>query len=74
MAANPSPRPTSFNAVATAFMALDPGGIVRGLLRPVPAEKRSGVEAFLVDLGAWLRGWIVGTGVAMLFVGVGRPK
>lgn len=45
--------------------------MVRGLLRLVPVEKRGGVEAFLGDLEARLRGWIVGTGVAMLFVGVG---
>ena len=67
--------PILFDTVATAFLALflalDPGAIVRGLLRLVPAQKRGGVEAFLGDLEKRLRGWIVGTGATMLFVGVG---
>lgn len=67
--------PLLFDAVATVFlalfMAIDPGAMVRGLMRLVPAEKRGGVGAFVDDLEVRLRGWIVGTGVAMLFVGGG---
>jgi len=67
--------PILFDAVATVFlalfMAIDPGAMIRGLMRLVPVEKRGGVEGFLGDLEVRLRGWIVGTGVAMLFVGGG---
>jgi len=62
------------NVIATLFLALflaiRPGAKVQGIMRLAPPDKREGFEDFLGDLNRRLRGWLVGAGVAMLFVGV----
>jgi len=51
------------------FLAIRPGEKVRGVARLAPPDKREGFEGFLEDLNRKLRGWLLGAGVAMLFVG-----
>lgn len=52
------------------YMAIDSGTLVKAVLRLVPGDRREGAREFLRDLEERLRGWMVGAGVAMLFVGV----
>jgi predicted PurR-regulated permease PerM len=54
-----------------AYMSVDPGSLVRGTLRLVPREKRDRVAQILLTIEERLRGWIVGTVMVSLFVGVG---
>jgi len=51
------------------FLAIRPEEKVQGVARLAPPDKREGFEDFLGELTRRLRGWLVGTGVAMLFVG-----
>jgi predicted PurR-regulated permease PerM len=53
------------------YMSVSPGPLVSGALRLAPADKRGEAEEFLGDLGARLRGWIVGMAIVALFIGVG---
>lgn len=52
------------------YLAIDPGAPIKGVLKLTPRENRDGMKAFLDELEERLRGWMVGAGVAMLFVGV----
>jgi predicted PurR-regulated permease PerM len=58
-------------AFLAAYMSVDPGPLVRGTLRLVPREKRDRVAELLQTVEDRLRGWIVGTAIVSLFVGVG---
>lgn len=53
------------------YMAASPGPLISGALRLVPEERRGGVEEFVEVLEVRLRGWIVGTLLMALFIGVG---
>lgn len=53
------------------FMAHDPHSLFAGALRLVPGEHRGEARRLIRALEKRLRGWVVGTGLAMLFVGVG---
>jgi predicted PurR-regulated permease PerM len=57
--------------VLALYMAYDPGSLVSGILRLVPDRRREDAEELIEDFGTRLRGWVVGTGLAMLIVGVG---
>lgn len=63
----------TLGAIATVVMALymtyDPGSLISGFLRLVPTHSREGVKELMDNLGVRLRGWILGTGTAMLVVG-----
>jgi predicted PurR-regulated permease PerM len=53
------------------YMSVDPVPLVRGVLRLVPSGKRDRVAKLLQTVEDRLRGWIVGTAIVSLFVGVG---
>lgn len=53
------------------YMAASPGPLVSGSLRLVPKDRREVAEEFIEILGERLRGWILGTLLVSLFVGVG---
>ncbi|MCA1728073.1 MAG: AI-2E family transporter [Actinobacteria bacterium] len=57
--------------VLALYMAYDPGTLISGMLRLVPDRRRESAKALIQDFGVRLRGWVVGTGLAMLIVGVG---
>ncbi len=63
----------TLQAIATVVMALymayDPGPLVSGALRLVPVDNRRDVKGLLRNLEVRLRGWVLGTGIAMLVVG-----
>ncbi|WP_068820272.1 AI-2E family transporter [Phormidesmis priestleyi] len=53
------------------YMAYDPATLIDGILRLVPHRQHRRFHRLLKATGVRLRGWIFGTGVAMLFLGVG---
>lgn len=53
------------------FMALDPESLISGTLKFVPQDHREEARRLLGAVGRGLRGWIVGTVLAMLFVATG---
>lgn len=53
------------------YMAYDPNSVVRGILRLIPRRHHQKFKEFLHSCESRLRGWIFGTGIAMLFIGVG---
>lgn len=53
------------------YMSINPGSLVEGTLRLVPKERRGRVRELVDTLEVRLRGWIIGTAIAMLVVGVG---
>jgi predicted PurR-regulated permease PerM len=53
------------------YMAYDPGSLIDGSLRLVPPGKRERVRGLIGTIEIRLRGWVVGTGLAMLIVGGG---
>ncbi len=53
------------------FMVHDPDSLVEGSLRFVPHRRRAKVRRTLGLLARRLRGWMVGTGVAMLILATG---
>lgn len=53
------------------YLSINPGRLVEGTLRLVPEERRDRAREVLYTMESRLRGWILGTGVAMLVVGVG---
>ena len=57
--------------VLALYMAYDPDSLVSGVLRLVPDNRREDVKEFIQDFGIRLRGWVIGTGLAMLIVGTG---
>ena len=57
--------------VLALYMAYDPNSVIRGILRLIPRRHHNQFYRVLDAAGVRLRGWIFGTGVAMLFIGVG---
>lgn len=55
----------------TIYFSISPGSLVNGGLRLVPREHRGRVKEVIHCLKVRLRGWILGTGIAMLAVGTG---
>ena len=54
-----------------AYMSVDPESLVGGFLRLAPYGKRDRIAKLLRTVENRLRGWIVGTALVSLFVGVG---
>jgi predicted PurR-regulated permease PerM len=52
------------------YMAYDPQSLISGILRLVPRRHHQRFNRLLKAAGLRLRGWIFGTGIAMLFLGV----
>ncbi len=53
------------------YMAYDPNSVIRGVLRLVPRRHHDRFKKLLESAQVRLEGWIFGTGVAMLIIGVG---
>ncbi|MBW4520125.1 MAG: AI-2E family transporter [Scytolyngbya sp. HA4215-MV1] len=53
------------------YMAYDPASLISGIFRLVPRRHHQRFNRLLKATGVRLRGWIFGTGIAMLFLGVG---
>ncbi|AVH72532.1 AI-2E family transporter [Nostoc sp. 'Lobaria pulmonaria (5183) cyanobiont'] len=53
------------------YMAYDPNSLVKGILRLVPTRHHQQFKRILKACKTRLRGWIFGTGIAMIFLGVG---
>lgn len=53
------------------YMAVSPDSLVTGALRFVPREHRSEARQLIDRTGSRLRGWIIGTVLVSIFVGVG---
>ncbi len=53
------------------YMANDPNSLINGILRLVPRRNHQKFKHFLSAVEVRLRGWIFGTGVAMIFLGLG---
>ena len=62
---------TIIAVVLAVYMAYDPGSLISGILRLVPDSRREDARELLQDFGVRLRGWVIGTGLAMLIVGTG---
>ena len=57
--------------VLALYMAHDPQSLVSGVLRLVPDGRREDAKGLIQDFEVRLRGWVIGTGLAMLIVGIG---
>lgn len=53
------------------YMAYDPDTLIQGILRLIPRRQHSRFHRVLKATQVRLRGWIFGTGIAMLFLGIG---
>lgn len=53
------------------YMAYDPDSLINGILRLVPRRNHQQFKHFLSTVEVRLRGWIFGTGIAMIFLGLG---
>lgn len=53
------------------YMAYDPQALVNGILRLIPRRHHQRFTRVLKACQSRLRGWIFGTGIAMLFLGAG---
>ena len=53
------------------YMAYDPNSLVKGILRLVPRGHHQQFKRILKACETRLRGWIFGTGIAMIFLGGG---
>lgn len=53
------------------YMAYDPDSLVKGILRLVPRRHHQQFKRILKACETRLRGWIFGTGIAMIFLGAG---
>jgi predicted PurR-regulated permease PerM len=53
------------------YMAYDPNTLINGFLRLVPRRHHARAHRILKATEFRLRGWIFGTGIAMLFLGIG---
>lgn len=53
------------------YMAYDPSTLIAGVFRLVPRRQHQRFNRLLKATGVRLRGWIFGTGIAMLFLGLG---
>ncbi|MGA7937408.1 MAG: AI-2E family transporter [Kovacikia sp.] len=66
---------TTIEIVATLilalYMAYDPSTLIAGVFRLVPRQHHQQFNRLLKTIGVRLRGWIFGTGIAMLFLGLG---
>ena len=64
----------TIEAIATLFLALyiarDPNFFIKGALRLTPRAQRTSVVRILRNSQAKIQGWLLGTGIAMLFLGV----
>lgn len=65
----------SLQAIATLilaiYMAYDPDALVGGIVRLTPRRQHERIKRLLESAKVRLRGWIFGTGLAMLIVGFG---
>lgn len=65
----------SLQALATVilalYMAYDPDALTRGVLRLSPRKQHQRIKRLLAAAKVRLRGWIYGTGLAILIIGVG---
>ncbi len=52
------------------YMAYDPQSLISGIQRGIPRRHHQRFKRLLKATGLRLRGWIFGTGIAMLFLGV----
>jgi predicted PurR-regulated permease PerM len=57
--------------VLALYMASNPDSLISGVLRLVPDSRREDARELIQNFSARLRGWVVGTGLAMVIVGVG---
>lgn len=57
--------------IMAVFMAHDSGSLIEGSLRFVPPRRRADTRRILALLEQRLRGWMVGTGVAMIILATG---
>ncbi|MBO3458984.1 AI-2E family transporter [Aetokthonos hydrillicola Thurmond2011] len=57
--------------ILSLYMAYDPKSLINGILRLVPRRNHQKFKHFLSSLEVRLKGWIFGTGVAMIFLGLG---
>jgi predicted PurR-regulated permease PerM len=57
--------------ILAVFMSYNPDALISGGLRFVPLERRGEARRLIRVLEERLRGWMVGAGLAMLFVGTG---
>jgi predicted PurR-regulated permease PerM len=53
------------------YIAYDPNTLIAGVFRLIPRRHHQRFRRLLNAAGVRLRGWIFGTGIAMLFLGVG---
>lgn len=53
------------------YMTYDPNSVIRGIMRLVPRRHHQRCKRLLQSAQVRLEGWIFGTGVAMLIIGVG---
>jgi len=53
------------------YMAYDPNSVIRGIQRLIPRRHHARFKRVLQSAEVRLEGWIFGTGVAMLIIGVG---
>ncbi|SRR5579883_270979 len=57
--------------ILSLYMAYDPNALINGILRLIPRRHHQQFQHFLSAVNVRLRGWIFGTGIAMLFLGLG---
>ena len=57
--------------VLALYMAHDPDTLISGILRLIPDRRREDAKELIEDFKVRLRGWVVGTSLAMVIVGVG---
>jgi len=53
------------------YMAYDPTSVIRGVMRLIPRRHHERFKRLLESAEVRLEGWLFGTGVAMLIIGVG---
>ncbi len=53
------------------YMAYDPNSVIRGILRLIPRRHHERFKRLLESAEVRLEGWLFGTGVAMLIIGIG---
>ncbi|MBP5973016.1 AI-2E family transporter [Brasilonema sp. CT11] len=53
------------------YMAYNPNSLIQGLLRLAPRREHGRIKTILQDIEVRLEGWLLGTGLGMLIIGVG---
>ena len=53
------------------YMAYNPNSLIQGLLRLAPRREHGRIRTILQDIEVRLEGWLLGTGLGMLIIGVG---